>query len=42
MAVIYNPVVQWYCEECQDEGEASSQLMAERQVANHKCITEES
>jgi hypothetical protein len=42
MAVIYAEVVQWYCEECQDGGEASSQLTAERQVACHKCVTKES
>lgn len=38
MAVIYRDCVQWYCEECHDEGEAESQDSAELQVAQHKCV----
>ena len=41
MAVIYTDLVQWYCEECGDEGEGGSQSEAERQVARHICLDEQ-
>ena len=41
MAVIYNDLVQWYCEECGDEGEAQSQRGAEEQVRQHECVPKE-
>lgn len=38
MAIYYTDLVLWYCDVCQDEGEAGSQHEAERQVKNHECI----
>lgn len=39
--IIYTDTVEWYCEECGDEGEAGSQSAAERQAARHECLDEE-
>lgn len=37
MSIIYNELVQWYCESCGDEGESETRRGAEQQAEQHEC-----
>lgn len=41
MSILYIALVQWYCEDCGDEGESESQGGAEKQAAAHECTADQ-